>query len=167
MTQITITRKDLEAMSALAKKHGSKKFFMAKDQVAYVGVTGGEGDTFENHIVYFKGMDPKKNPDDFYDNARYAFGGDDFGEHFDMDIIHKLVADPLVTKMVVKVGRSSISINSFARPAPKPQAAPKPAKAKTPTTGKSTIGQIAMRGIENGMTNEQIISLVKSVYPGA
>lgn len=169
MPQITITRKDLEAMSALAKKHGSKKFFMAKDQGAYVGVCGGDHDkgTFENHIVYFKGMDPKKNPYDFYDNARYAFGGDDFGEHFDIDIIHKLVADPLTTKMVVKVGRSSINISSYARKAPAaPKAAPKKAAPK-PTTSKSTIGQIAMRGIENGMTNEAIISLVKSVYPDA
>lgn len=170
MTQITISRKDLEAMSALAKKHDSKKFFMAKDEGAYVGVTGGnqEDGTFENHIVYFKGMNPKTN-EDAWDNARYAFGGDDFGEHFDIDIIHKLVADPLTTKMVIKVGRSNISISSYSRPAAKPQA-PKaaPKKAATPKTdGKSTIGQIAMRGIENGLTNEQIISLVKSVYPNA
>jgi len=166
MTQITITRKDLEAMSALAKKHGTKKFFMAKDEGAYVGVTGGKDETFENHICYFKGMNPKIN-DDAWDNARHAFGGDDFGEHFDMDIIHKLVADPLTTKMVIKVGRSSISISSYARKAPAaPKAAPKKAAPKA-TTSKSTIGQIATRAIQNGMKNEDIISLVKSVYPNA
>jgi len=170
MTQITITRKDLEAMSALAKKHGSKKFFMAKDEGAYVGVTGGSQDegTFENHLCYFKGMNPKTN-EDAWDNARYAFGGDDFGEHFDIDIIHKLVADPLTTKMVIKVGRSNISISSYARKAPAAPAAPKvaPKKAAPKAKGKETIGNLATQAIRNGMTNEQILELVKAVFPNA
>lgn len=168
MPQITINRADLEAMSALAKKHGSTKFFMAKDQGAYVGVTGGKDETFENHICYFKGMNPKTDPDGYYDNMVYAFGGDDFGEHFDIKIIHDLVADPLTTKMVLIVSASSISIKSYSRrAAPTPKAAPKPAMAKPSAPKGATIGDIAKRGIQNGMTNEQIISLIKATKPNA
>mgnify|MGYP000235632378 CR=1 FL=1 len=168
MTQITISRKDLEAMSALAKKHGAEKFFMAKDEGAYVDVTGGSQDAgnFENHIVYFKGMNPKTN-EDAWDNARYAFGGDDFGEHFDIDIIHKLVADPLTTKMVLKVGKSNISISSYSRPAAK--AAPKPAAPKAAPTskGKQTIGSVATSAIKEGLSNDDVLQIVKSVFPNA
>lgn len=167
MPQITITRKDLEAMAALATKHDVKKFFMAKDEGAYVGITGGsqEDGNFEREIFYFKGMNPKTN-EDAWDNARHAFGGDDFGEHFDMDIIHKLVADPLTTKMVLKVGKSSISISSYSRPAPKPQA-PKAAPKKTAPKGKRNIGAVAMEAIQDGKTNDEVLEAVKAEFPEA
>lgn len=186
MAQITINRDDLEKMAALAIKHNTKKFFMAKDQGAYVGVTGGrqEDGTFESHIVYFNGCNPKTDAD-YYDNAQDKFGGDDFGEHFDMAIIHKLVADPLTIKMVLNVGRSSMSLKSYSRPAPKitptstvkvtptndaARAAVKAAAAKAlaPTkTKKRTIGAAAMEHIAAGLSNDEVLAAVKAEFPDA
>ena len=116
MPQLTLNAKQVRKLSAFCKKHNNDNFFMAKDTGAYVGATGGshEDGTFENCIFYFKGMDPTKS-DDAYDNARYAFGGDDFGETFDTAFLHKLAAEPNLHSMTVKVSASSIKISAKTR----------------------------------------------------
>lgn len=118
MPQLTLNAKQVRTLSAFCKKHGNKHFFMAKDNGAYVGATGGshEEGTFENCIFYFKGMDPNKN-EDAYDAALYAFGGDDFGETFDVDFLHKLADNQNLHSMTVKVSASSIRISAKVRKA--------------------------------------------------
>ncbi len=95
MAQITLTRADVQKLSDFCAKHGEDKWFLAKDQGAYVGATGGsqEEGTFENCIFYFKGCDPHKD-EDWYDEAHYKFGGDDFGEHFEVELLTKFLANP-------------------------------------------------------------------------
>lgn len=133
MPQITLKKKQIDQFSAFLRKHDTKKWFLAKDDGAYIGATGGsqEEGNFENIIFHFKGMNPATN-EDAWDNARYAFGGDDFGEHFDAETIHTLADDPLTTKMVVNVGRTSISIKSWAKKAPIVPVVPAPKKVWQP-----------------------------------
>jgi hypothetical protein len=168
MPQITLNKKQLDQFAAFIRKHDVKKWFLAKDQGAYVGATAGEGDTFENIIFYFKGMDPNKDGE-FYDNAMYAFGGDDFGEHFDADIILKLADDPLTTKMVLNVGASSISIKSWAKPAPKNVEQPKPAAPKKPQpkAAKRSIASVAYDAIAEGLDNEAVLQRILAEFPNA
>lgn len=173
MATITLNRKNLEALSAFAKKHELKTFFLAKDQGAYVGATGGKfgTDDFEQCLFYFAGCNPKTN-DDWYEEARYKFGGDDFGEQFDIDTIHKLVANPLTTKMVIRVGKNSISMNSWAKPKPNKlteadEVTPPTPKAKAPATKKRGVGVIAMEAISKGKNNDEVIAAVKAELPNA
>ena len=84
MPQITLTREQTQQIVDLCEKHGQTKWFFAKDEGAYIGACGGDHDkgTFENVIFYFRGMNPKseKYAGEAWDNARDAFGGDDFGD---------------------------------------------------------------------------------------
>jgi len=132
MPQITITREQTQQIVDLCQKHGTKKWFLAKDEGAYIGACGGSHNdgTFENVIFYFRGMDPKneKYAGEAWDNAQHAFGGDDFGEHFDLAVLVKLLADETFAKLIVKVGATSISISSKhfkkAHPPPSPSRRP-------------------------------------------
>jgi len=118
MPQLTLNAKQVRQLSDFCKKHSNDNFFMAKDNGAYVGATGGshEDGTFENCLFYFKGMDPTKN-EDYYETARYAFGGDDFGETFDAAFLHKLADNPNLHNMTIKVGQTRISISAKTRKA--------------------------------------------------
>lgn len=166
MPQLTLTREQTQQLVDFCKKHDIKKWFLAKDEGAYVGACGGSRDngTFENILFHFRGMDPKNEAYQgaAWDNARDAFGGDDFGEHFDLAILTKLLADETFIKLVVKVSAASISLSSkhrkFAK-APTPEApktkAPKPAKAKNKTKG----AQIRSL-LEAGLSVEAIVKMV-------
>lgn len=173
MPQITLKKKQIDQFSAFLRKHDVKKWFLAKDDGAYIGATGGSDDDFERCIFYFRGMDPSK--DEFaWDTARDAFGGDDFGEHFDAEIIHKLADDPLTTKMSVIVGRSTINIKSWARkvaPQPKPKKVWHPELCDRPVKPKATkkrgIGAFATHLIEKGFSNEDVLAAVKVEFPEA
>lgn len=125
MPQITLNRAKVQKLHDLCVKHGRDTFFLAKDQGAYVGACGGSQDdgTFENCIFYFKGCDPQKD-EDFYDNARQMFGGDDFGEHFSADILKAFLDEAHNTKMVIKVGQTSIRFDVYAKPKAKPKSNP-------------------------------------------
>tara|TARA_R110000772_G_scaffold2839_2_gene10333 strand:- start:709 stop:1062 length:354 start_codon:yes stop_codon:yes gene_type:complete len=114
MAQITLNKKQLIKFSEFMAARGTKQWFMAKDDGAYIGATRGsdEDGDFENMLFHFKGMNPKTN-EDAYDNARHAFGGDDFGEHFPSDIVHGFAKDDKTIKMVLKVGATSMSISSW------------------------------------------------------
>lgn len=121
MTQMTLTRKQVQALHDFAEKHGKDQWFLAKDHGAYIGMTAGskEEDNFENILFYFKGCNPEKD-EDFYDNAGYKFGWDDFGEHFSTEIFSKFLTDENAVKIVIKVGARQISMQSYAL---KPKAA--------------------------------------------
>ena len=114
MAQITLSKKQVKALSAFLRKHNKDKFFLAKDQGAYVGATGGDHEegNFENLIFYFRGMDPSKETYDgeAYDNARYAFGGDDFGEHMNGEFIHRASVKSL--KVRIKVTPTQLIMES-------------------------------------------------------
>lgn len=145
MPQITLTREQTQQIVDLCQKHGQTKWFMAKDEGAYIGACGGshEDGTFENVIFHFRGMDPKNEayPGAAWDNARDAFGGDDFGEHFEVSILTKLLADETFVKLVFKADYNGMSISSKHRKAaPKPAAAP--AAPKLVTAGKTKGEQI-------------------------
>lgn len=116
MPQLTLNAKQVRELSAFCKKHDAKTFFMAKDNGAYVGATGGSHDegTFENCIFYFKGMDPNKN-EDYYEATAWAFGGDDFGETFDVDFLHRLADNKDLHSMTVKVSPTRIGITAKTR----------------------------------------------------
>lgn len=127
MPQITLNSSQVKALSDFAHKHDLKTFFLAKDQGAYVGATAGKDETFENIIFYFRGMDPNKD-EDFYDNADWAFGGDDFGEHLSVEFIHKM-ALKVQPRVTIKVTATAITMNgTFKKEAAPKTVAPAPAK---------------------------------------
>ncbi len=86
-------------------------FYLAKDHGAYIGAgILGEGGA----VFYFAGCDPQKN-DDYYDEAGYKFGYDDFGQLFDTEndiALLKKCADE-DRKIQFTVTESAIQIKSW------------------------------------------------------
>lgn len=176
--QITLKKKQVDEFAAFLRKHNKDKWFLAKDEGAYIGATGGsqEDGTFENILFHFAGCDPKK--DEFaWDNARDKFGGDDFGEHFDADVILKLADDPTTATMTLKVTAKSISISSSHNKPAAPKAAPQKAAPKAtvkaskipklPVGKKLTIGAFVKNAIYCGIGDEEILAAVKKNFPNA
>lgn len=106
MPSLTISRADAERLVKFVRDHGKDQFFIAKDQGAYLGYSVGAKPE-QQCLFYFRGMDPSKNPD-FYETARYAFGGDDFGEHLPITTIEKMLANPVVKKIRFEVTSRAI-----------------------------------------------------------
>ena len=59
-------------------------------------------------------MDPSKS-DDWFDRVQYALAATISASILHAETIHKLADDPLVTKMVVDVGLTSIKIKAWAK----------------------------------------------------
>ena len=160
MPQITLTSKQVVELANFLKKHNLTKFFLAKDQGAYVGANAGsqEKGVFESIIFYFKGMNPEKN-DMWYENARYAFGGDDFGEFLNADFIFKM-AEKIEPKVTIKVTATQIKMDgSFKKEAPKPTTP----KIPTPTEGKAkTKGEQTRELLAKGLPVEAVANIVGS-----
>lgn len=99
------TRKQVEVLVQFGSELNKEKFFLAKDQGLYLGITNGshEKGDFSNCIQYAKGCDPKLNSDDWYETARSIAGGDDFGEHLDIDILVSVLRDKNWTQFNVRI----------------------------------------------------------------
>jgi hypothetical protein len=102
--QITLDRKQIIALADFCATHNKDTFFIAKDHGAYVGASTGETNQC---IYYFKGCNPAIDAD-FYENARYKFGGDDFGELMPVSILTKVKERADITKLKITVGARSI-----------------------------------------------------------
>ena len=158
MPQLTLNSNQVSALATFVKKHNLKTFFLAKDEGAYVGATGGDHDkgTFENILFYFKGMDPSKEKYDMeaYDNARYAFGGDDFGQQLDAEFILQM-SEKSQPKVTIKVTATAVTMNgTFAKDAP----APTPeVKAK-----KQTKGERIRKLLANNISEAVIVAMVET-----
>jgi len=113
MTAITLRKPQLKKFADFIRKHECKNWFIAKDEGAYIGATSGNVDdgTFENCLFYFKGCDPSKN-ESYWDEARQQFGGDDFGEFFDAEIILQHADNTKVTSMKITVDPEEIIIDT-------------------------------------------------------
>lgn len=178
MPTLTLTRDDMNKMAAIGKDEGLKTFFLAKDQGAYIGIVGKK----EKHIVYFRGMNPEKD-EYWYEAAADAFGGDDFGEWFDLPMLTELLKDETVSGCKFNVGKTKISIKSVHNRKPQPKieeptmkelsdilAAP---KTETETIGSQTeekpkkIGAYVRECIAEGMDNDTILASVKALFPNA
>ena len=103
---MTINQQETADFSAFLTAHNLEEWFLAKDHGAYIGATV-KGAKW---IKYFKGCNPDKSPD-FYDNARFKFGGDDFGEFFSSGSIHKTAKAGGYLKL--KVSYDKISLVSY------------------------------------------------------
>lgn len=115
MPQITLKAKDIHELSDFLKRHGRDTFFLAKDQGAYIGANAGSHSdgTFESIIHYFAGCNPDKDAD-FYDNASYKFGWDDFGQMLPAQWIHGAAVQEGLTKAVLNVtDAGSITFRTF------------------------------------------------------
>ena len=115
MPQITPKAHDVLELSDFLKRHGKETFFLAKDQGAYIGANAGSHSdgTYERIIHYFAGCNPDKDAD-FYDNASYKFGWDDFGEMLPAQWIHDAAAQEGLTKAVLNVtDAGSITFRRF------------------------------------------------------
>ncbi|SDD58491.1 Protein of unknown function [Cupriavidus sp. YR651] len=112
MPQITLSRSQVAALVAFCDAAGSEQFFIAKDHGAYVGFsTGATPD--RQCLFYFKGCNPAKDAD-FYENARRAFGGDDFGERLPLTHLRNALADPASKQVRITVTPRSIRLHTFA-----------------------------------------------------
>ncbi|QNN99772.1 hypothetical protein P67b_00013 [Ruegeria phage Tedan] len=165
MAQITLNSKQVNELAAFLKKHNKTTFFLAKDDGAYVGATAGSQDegNFERVIFYFRGMNPNK--DEFaWDNARDAFGGDDFGEFLDGEFIFNM-AEKIDPKVTIKVTATQIKMDgTFKKDAAKPAAPKKPATPKKPAAPKDvkkmTKGEQIRQLLAEGVDVETIVGMV-------
>ena len=180
MPQITLNRQQLDQFAAFLRKHDCDKWFIAKDEGAYIGATAADesGKVTDRCIFYFRGCDPKKD-EDYWDTQQSMFGGDDFGEYLEAEIVLGLADNPDVVTMRVKLSASKIqvdySVNKPKVAAPKPslrptnkmpksKKSPKPDQAKAK---KRTIGAVAMDAIRSGKSNEQVLEAVRAEFPSA
>lgn len=85
--------------------------FIVKDQGVYL-MPASEGKPEENHIIYARGLDPKKSPfDEWYSKARDGLGGDDFAENIQLDQKKvDAILDGTMTKMVLTFSPTSFRI---------------------------------------------------------
>lgn len=151
MPQITLNSKQVKQLSDFAHKHDLDKFFLAKDDGAYVGANANG----EKVIFYFRGMDPNKD-EDAWDNAMHAFGGDDFGEFLSIEFIHKM-ALKIEPKVTIKVTATHIKMDgTFKKEGVAPTAAPAP---KAP---KQTKGQMIRTLLAKGLDVKHIAELTQS-----
>lgn len=119
MPQITLSRSQVQSLVAFCDAAGQTEFFIAKDQGAYVGSSTG-AEPHQQCLFYFKGCDPTKD-ENFYENARASFGGDDFGEHLPVSHLRAELADSAVAKVRITVRPTSMSIQGLlAKSSPKP-----------------------------------------------
>lgn len=107
MPTITLSRQEVEKLVNHCKVNGKTEYFIAKDHGAYLGAAPSKSG--HKCIFYFKGCDPDKNPD-FYEKSRQLFGGDDFGEFFDVAILEQAVGNPRVAKVKWTVTKTAIKI---------------------------------------------------------
>jgi len=110
MPQITLKRPQVEEIVTLAHQMNREDFFVAKDDGAYVGIAGNVNGEFKNAIFYFKGCNPRKNPE-AWDTAQHLFGGDDFGEFLPVQSLEHWLRQGLRT-LTVKVGRTRITMQA-------------------------------------------------------
>lgn len=106
MVTMTINQQETADFSAFLTAHNLTEWFLAKDHGAYIGATI-DGAKW---LKYFQGCNPDKSAD-FYDNARFKFGGDDFGEFFPSAAIHKTASAGGYLKL--KVSPTKISLVSY------------------------------------------------------
>jgi len=114
MAQITLKAHEVRALSDFLTRHNRDTFFIAKDHGAYVGATAGSNadGTFENLIFYFTGCNPHKDSD-YYENAHWKFGGDDFGEMLPAQWVHDAAKTEGLTKSVLSVTGTNIGFRTF------------------------------------------------------
>tara|TARA_Y100000401_G_scaffold87015_1_gene72407 strand:- start:51 stop:407 length:357 start_codon:yes stop_codon:yes gene_type:complete len=112
MPQITLKKADLIKFSTFLKKHDLDEWFLAKDQGAYIGAASGNDDrgtNLEHILFYFRGCDPNKNVD-WFETQQDKFGGDDFGEVLESQIIHQIAGEAKTISMTVVVSAERIKI---------------------------------------------------------
>lgn len=80
MAQITLKIAEAKKLIQFCKDKGLETYFIAKDQGAYLGASKG-AEPGDQLIYYFAGCNPSKDAD-WWENSSYKFGGDDFGEIF-------------------------------------------------------------------------------------
>lgn len=107
MPQITLNINQTKKFIDFAKKHNVEKFFIAKDQGAYIGIN--TKNAKEKIIHYFNGCNPDRN-EEWYENCHYKFGGDDFGEMLDLA---KIKEWPTGLKLRVKLTSSYITVEGI------------------------------------------------------
>lgn len=112
MPQITLSRLEAQRLVDFCTLHKSESFFIAKDDGAYLGYSVGEKPE-QQCIFYFKGCDPKLNPDTYWETGQRMFGGDDFGEHIKLRMISEMLARPQVTRVTVKISPRQIRVEGI------------------------------------------------------
>lgn len=110
MAKIKVTREQVQALVDFCAKHNLKDFFLAKDHGAYIGQSIGAGAEDNRCIYYFPRCNPKID-EDYYDNARAEFGGDDFGEYFPLDWLTSALAEPKMKSIELVVTKTQIKLN--------------------------------------------------------
>lgn len=89
MPQITLSKAEVKRLIKFCDDKAITHYFIAKDQGAYLGASKG-AEPGDSCIFYFAGCNPEKDAD-WWENSSYKFGGDDFGEHLDLDWLKKAI----------------------------------------------------------------------------
>lgn len=99
MATVSISKKEAIELYKFCKANSLDKFFIAKDHGVYMGATvySDNPSDRKKSIHYCKGYNPNTD-EDWYENARYALGGDDFGDHLPIDCLDIFVNDAQYAK---------------------------------------------------------------------
>lgn len=112
MPKIILTREQFTRLEKFCTENFCK-WFVAKDEGAYVGASCGTVDgKVKNCIFYFSSCDPTKD-ENYYDTSRQLFGGDDFGEMLPVGTLTDAVSDLSVDRIDISVNDESITITKF------------------------------------------------------
>lgn len=118
MHTIELSHRQVKQLVDFCLEHKITKWFIAKDQGAYLGASTGM-DPAPKCLFYFPGCDPEKD-EDWYDTAHAKFGGDDFGEHMPVADLQRYLANPNMLCLEVKVTSKAISLDTFEVPSKDP-----------------------------------------------
>lgn len=105
---ITLNRAKVQQLADHCVKHKLDSWVVAKNEGAYVGAFAGPLPE-QQCLFYFNGCDPKID-EWWHDTARAKFGGDDFEDRMDTDVLKDALADKEMTSVKVKVSSKKIEV---------------------------------------------------------
>lgn len=106
---VSMSRAEAQKLYDFCTEHNQSEFCFAKDHGAYFCATKVE-DT--NVVIYMKGCNPKTD-EDWWDEAYYRFGGDDFGVHLPIKWLELFLTHPhfkAKRRMSVRINQNSVRL---------------------------------------------------------
>ena len=114
MSTASISRAQAQQLSDFCVKHSIDEIAFVVDHGAYFMARKGtpENDDFENSIQYLKGLNPNTaDSDDWYDEQRYKFGGDDFFVKLPSSWLLVILKNVKKQSFSIKLNANSIKLN--------------------------------------------------------
>lgn len=159
---ITLTRDQVREMTKFLVENGKSHWFVLKNHGACVGVAHKrDGFELEGILYYFAGCNPQTD-EDFHETTQAKFGGDDFVEHLEYELLEEFLNSPEeFNGFCVTVSNDKIDCEAVVIKEKKAK------KAKAPKTPRVTVRSIVEAAIADGCTNEEVLERVREALPNA